>query len=123
MDHDQLFKAVLMAQLAAFLELFFPELAAQFVLTSTRFVDKELFSAPPMGPGREVDLLAEVDLRDPVSVAGAAGKRTGATVAVWIEIQAQRDPEFVWRHLEYYALLQRIRGWSVLPLVLSPDRT
>lgn len=73
-----------------------------------------------MGPGREVDLLAEMDLRGPFSTAEVAGESTGATVAVWIEIQAQRDPEFVWRHLEYYALLRRIRGWSVLPLVLFP---
>jgi hypothetical protein len=49
LDHDQLFKAVLTAHLVAFLDLFFPHLAAQLDLTRVRFVDKELFSAPPMG--------------------------------------------------------------------------
>jgi hypothetical protein len=56
-DHDQLFKAVLTAQLPPFLELFFREEAAQLDLEAARFVDKELFAAPPMGPEREVDLL------------------------------------------------------------------
>src|SRR6185437_10687990 len=101
MDHDQLFKAVLTAQLAPFLELFFPDEAAQLDLERARFVDKELFAAPPMGPGREVDLLADVPLR----AAGTprAGRAShSALVAIQIEVQSQRDPEFVWRNAEYY---------------------
>jgi hypothetical protein len=61
-DHDQLFKAVLTAQLPPFLELFFREEAAQLDLEAARFVDKELFAAPPMGPEREVDLLMTLSM-------------------------------------------------------------
>lgn len=119
MDHDQLFKAVLTAQLAPFLELFFPGEAAQLDLERARFVNKELFAAPPMGPGREVDLLADVPLR------AAGGSRAGQTphsalIAIQIEVQSQRDPEFMWRNAEYYVLLRRLRGLPVLPIALFP---
>ncbi len=124
MDHDQLFKAVLSACLVAFLELFFPELVTQIDLTQARFVDKELFSAPPMGPGREVDLVVEAPVRAPAGAAlsgsGAGREPGGARVAIWIEIQAQRDPAFIWRMLEYYALVHRIMGLPVLPIALFP---
>jgi hypothetical protein len=114
-DHDQLFKAVLTAQLPPFLELFFREEAAQLDLAAARFVDKELFAAPPMGPEREVDLLVDIPLRAP---AGATGAPAGALVA--IQIEAQREPEFVWRDLEYFALLRRLRGVPVFPIALFP---
>jgi hypothetical protein len=113
-DHDQLFKAVLTAQLPPFLELFFPEEAALLDLSAAHFVDKQLFAAPPMGPGREVDLLVDIPLR------AAGGAATGALVAIQIEVQAQREPEFVWRNLEYFALLHRLRGVPVFPIALFP---
>jgi hypothetical protein len=120
-DHDQLFKAVLTAQLAPFLELFFPDEAAQLDLDRARFVDKELFAAPPMGPGREVDLLADVPLR----ATGGAATRSGqaprsALIAIQIEVQSQRDPEFIWRNAEYYVLLRRLHGLPILPVALFP---
>jgi hypothetical protein len=113
-DHDQLFKAVLTAQLPPFLELFFQDEAALLDLGAARFVDKELFAAPPMGPGREVDILVDVPLRAPGATA------TGALVAIQIEVQAQREPEFIWRNLEYFALLHRLRGVPVFPIALFP---
>jgi hypothetical protein len=117
-DHDQLFKAVLTAQLPPFLELFFREEAAQLDLEAARFVDKELFAAPPMGPEREVDLLVDIPLRAP---AGATGAPVGALVAIQIEVQAQREPEFVWRDLEYRcgAAAHRL-GWVALPPPSAP---
>ena len=63
MDHAQLFKAVLIAQLPPFLELFFREEAAQLDLEAARFVDGGLFAAPLMGPERKVDLLVDIPLR------------------------------------------------------------
>ncbi len=120
--HDQLFKAALIDQPKPFLEIFFPEEAAQLDLAQLRFVDKELFSAPPMGPGREVDLLAEVPLRAASTPAETAGASAGseALVAIWIEVQAQRELGFLWRALEYYALLGRLRGLPVLPILFFP---
>lgn len=122
MDHDQLFKAVLTAQLQPFLELFFADEAAQLDLPRARFVDKELFAAPPMGPVREVDLLVDVPLR-----AGGAGKRAAGSddtshtlVAIQIEVQSQHEPEFIWRNAEYYVLLRRLRGLPVFPIALFP---
>jgi hypothetical protein len=113
-DHDQLFKAVLTAQLPPFLELFFQDEAALLDLDAAQFVDKQLFAAPPMGPEREVDVLAEIPLR------GAGTGVAGALVAIQIEVQAQREPEFVWRNLEYFALLRRLRGVPVFPIALFP---
>jgi hypothetical protein len=118
MEHDQLFKSVLTAQLPPFLELFFPDEAWRLDLGRARFVDKELFAAPPMGPGREVDVLAEIPLR-----AGAAAERSdadSALVAVHIEVQSRRERGFVWRNLEYYALLRRIEEKPVFPIALFP---
>ena len=118
MDYDQLFKAVLIAQLRAFFELFFPSEAARLDLARARFVDKELFTAPPMGPGREVDLLAEVPLLAP---GGSVGSKTGgALVAIHIEVQAQREPGFIWRNLEYYAILRRLLKLPVFPIAFFP---
>src|SRR5260370_17995807 len=37
-----------------------------------------------------------------------------------IEVQAQREPECVWRDLEYFALLCRLRGVPVFPIALFP---
>ncbi|MGZ3599315.1 MAG: hypothetical protein ACXWQR_16355 [Ktedonobacterales bacterium] len=58
-----MFKAVLIAHLPPFLELFFREEAAQLDLGAARFVDGGLFAAPPMGPERKVDLLIDIPLR------------------------------------------------------------
>ncbi|GAC1453254.1 MAG: DUF4351 domain-containing protein [Ktedonobacterales bacterium] len=118
MDHDQLFKAVLTAQLAPFLELFFPEEASQLELNQVRFVDKELFAAPPMGPGREVDILADVPLRPQHQPHDEAARHT--LVAIQIEIQSQREPHFLWRELEYYALLRRMHELPILPIAFFP---
>ncbi len=138
MDHDQLFKAVLTAQFAPFLALFFPQEAAQLDLAHVHFVDKQLFADPPSGVAREVDLLAEVPLRpptaadiagrvatldapEPTEAAAVAGADAGrALVAIHIEVQAQRDPSFVWRELEYYALLRRVRSLPIIPIALFP---
>src|SRR5579859_2631871 len=118
MDHDQLFKAVLTAQLAPFLELFFPEESSQLELNQVRFVDKELFAAPPMGPGREVDILADVPLRPLRQPHDEAARHT--LVAIQIEIQSQREPHFLWRELEYYALLRRMHELPILPIAFFP---
>src|SRR5260370_36746533 len=37
-----------------------------------------------------------------------------------IEVQAQREPECVWRDLEYFALLCRLRGVPGFPIALFP---
>lgn len=126
MDHDQLFKTVLAVQLAPFLELFFPQDAAQLDLAHAHFVDKQLFGDPPAGAAREVDLLAEVPLRTSAAP-GLTPEATAedaeparALVAIHIEVQAQRDPSFLWRELEYYALLRRVRGLPIFPIALFP---
>ena len=77
-----------------------------------------------MGPEREVDLLVDIPLRAPAGVsAGATGGPAGALVAIQIEVQAQREPKFVWRDLEYFALLRRLRGVPVFPIALFPLST
>ena len=107
------------AQFGPFLELFFPDEAVQLDLDQARFVDKELFADPPMGPGREVDILADVPLRA-AGASGPGGAPSATLVAIHIEVQSQHDPEFHWRMLEYYALLCRLRGLPVLPIALVP---
>lgn len=82
-------------------------------------MDKELFAAPPMGPGRAVDILADVPLRT-AGASGSGGAPSTALVAIHIEVQSRRDPEFHWRLLEYHALLRRLRGLPVLPIALFP---
>lgn len=108
MGHDQLFKAVLEKLLQAFLELFFPEVAARLDFQTLRFVDKEVFANVPEGAAREADVVARVESLE--------GKPE--ILVIHIEVQARPESDFARRMFEYYALLRMHHRLPVFPVVL-----
>lgn len=56
-DHDQRFKVLLREFFAEFFQLFFPDWAARFDFTQVLWLDKEVFTDPPQGQRRYLDLI------------------------------------------------------------------
>jgi predicted transposase/invertase (TIGR01784 family) len=108
MGHDQLFKEVLQAHLQAFLELFFPDVAARLDFNSLHFFDKEVFTDSPEGSRREADVVAALETHE------------GAQELVLVHIEVQVEPRKViaQRMFEYYVLLRRRHLSPVFPIVL-----
>src|SRR5438445_13410608 len=63
MDHDRLFKELLTAFFADFLDLFLPELSAYMDREAIEFLDKEVFTDVTAGAKHEADLVARARLR------------------------------------------------------------
>ena len=108
MGHDQLFKSLLEGALPAFLELFFPHVAKKLNFTTSRFLDKELFTGFPDGSLREADVVAELKTHE----------GEPELVLIHIEVQARAEKEFGKRMYEYYALLQLRYRVPVFPIVM-----
>ena len=62
-DHDQLFKELLTTFFGDFLDLFFPELAADLDRQNIAFLDKELFTDSIGGESLEADLVVRARFR------------------------------------------------------------
>jgi hypothetical protein len=86
--HDQRFKVLLKEFFPEFLTLFFPERAARFDFNSINWLDKELFADPPQGDLLEVDLVAQLVLRDKTS-----GLPAEAVALVHVEIESRDSVE------------------------------
>src|SRR5207248_7701030 len=56
-DHDQRFKVLLQEFFREFFELFFPEWAEYFDFTAVEWFDKEVFTDPPAGSRRFLDMV------------------------------------------------------------------
>lgn len=108
MAHDQIFKDLLRAFFAKFLDLFFPRVAARLDLQQVAFLEKELFTDIPEGSLRETDLLAQVPRRD----------SEPELVLIHIEVESARRQAFRRRMFEYYALLRLRQKKRVFPVVV-----
>ncbi|MEM8929796.1 MAG: hypothetical protein AAGE94_01405 [Acidobacteriota bacterium] len=107
--HDQLFKDLFRAFFPDLIHLVAPEVAERLILGSRRFVDKELFSDQPEGDRAELDLLAEVPVRDGPS----------EWILVHVEIEGEHRHEMARRMWRYYRLLRlRHPERAVLPIVV-----
>ena len=62
-DHDQRFKVLLKAFFAEFFRTFFPEWADRFDFCALNWLDQEVFTDPPRGERRSLDLVARLPLR------------------------------------------------------------
>jgi hypothetical protein len=107
--HDQFWKEVLTAFFREFLELFFPDVAAQIDFDAG-YIDpkQEVFTDVPEGERRTIDLVFEVTTR-----AGDA-----RWVLVHVEVERERRGDMPYRMWEYYHLLRLRRKLSVFPVVL-----
>lgn len=107
--HDQLFKELLQAFFADFVQLVLPDMAAQLHLDRTTFLDKETFTDTPEGEHRFLDLVAQV--------ATLEGDAELLLVHVEIEARARRRAMGIrmWRYAMQLWLRERLR---VVPVVL-----
>jgi hypothetical protein len=116
-DHDQRLKVLLKEFFEAFFLAFFPDWADRFDFTDIDWLDKELFTAPPQGEKRQLDLVARLRLRP-----GAPPPRAGAddlVALVHVEIESRDSvPAFRPRMFDYYVHLRRATGRPVLPIAL-----
>lgn len=112
MDHDQLFKDLLTTFFTEFLELFFPEMAAELDRDSIQFLDKELHTDIGTGDQHEVDLLVKVRL---------SGRE--AFILIHVENQSTARSDFPKRMFHYFALLHKKHDLPVFPIAMfSYDR-
>ena len=65
-EHDQRFKALLKLFFPNFVQLFFAGLSRRLDLNQVQWLEQELFSDPPLGDKKAVDLLARVPLKTPL---------------------------------------------------------
>ena len=104
-QHDQLFKELLHAFFAEFLDLFAPDLAAQVDRGAIEFLDRECFSDLTAGNFLEPDVIARVKLRGAES-----------WILVHLEHQAQPQAEFTRRIFHYFPRLHENHDIPVVPI-------
>jgi hypothetical protein len=107
-NHDELFKEMLLNFFPEFLRLFFPAEAAQLALDQVRFVSPETFTDFPDGAVRRADVVAEVR-----TLVGETG-----VILVHVEVQAARDPGMPSRMWGYFSALRNRYGRLVFPVVV-----
>jgi hypothetical protein len=120
-DHDQRFKVLLKAFFAEFFQVFFPDWADRFDFARVDWLEQEVFTDPPRGERRVLDLVARLPLRPGVPPPAPA---SGEPADFWltlihVEIEA-RDTVVVLRPrmLSYYEQLRRQYGLPVFPIAL-----
>ncbi len=117
-DHDQRFKLLPQEFFGSFFELFFPQWAAWFDFGQITWLDKEVFTDPPQGERRTLDLVAQLPTRREV-----ASQRPGqpaswiALVHVAIESADTVEP-LRGRMYDYYKALRDRHRLPVLPVGL-----
>lgn len=112
MDHDQRFKHLLREFFREFMELFFPDRAVRLDFSAVEWLDKELFTDPPQGEKKVLDLVAKVPTRPP----GDAGEQI---ILIHVEVESEdcttsldeRFPDYFWH-------LRRKYGTAVLPVAV-----
>ena len=118
-DHDQRFKVLLQEFLREFFLLFFPEWAELFDFTAVEWLDKEVFSDPPAGTRRAVDLLAKLRLTRPLARQRPEEKDEHRLALIHIEVEHEDTVEPLRsRMYRYYEHLRRRSRQPVLPITL-----
>ncbi|MHC5539899.1 DUF4351 domain-containing protein [Singulisphaera rosea] len=120
-DHDQRFKSLLKTFFAEFFETFFPVWADRFDFSSVDWLEQEVFTDPPRGERRSLDLVARMSLHPgvppPVPTQAIVVDRCLTLIHVEIESQDTVAPLRP-RMLSYYEQLRRQHGLPVLPIAL-----
>ena len=120
-DHDQRFKSLLKAFFAEFFQVFFPAWADRFDFSRVDWLEQEVFTDPPRGERRSLDLVARLPLRPGVPPpAPAAGEPADCWLTlIHVEIESQDTVAPLRpRMLSYYEQLRRRHGLPVLPIAL-----
>jgi hypothetical protein len=118
MDHDQLFKVLLKEFFRQFFLLFFPSWAERLDFRHVEWLDKEVFTDPPEGERRSLDLVAKVRALKPATEE-RAGHPEPWLVLVHAEIEsADKVAPFRPRMHGYDRQLRHDYGLPVLPIAL-----
>jgi len=117
-DHDQRFKVLLQEFFAEFFQLFFPDWAERFDFTRIEWLDKEVFTDPPQGDRRYLDLVARLPIRQAVRLPRGEPAESWI-VLVHIEIESADTVAPLRRRMfAYYAHLRQSHDLPVLPIGL-----
>lgn len=115
-DHDQPFKLLLREFLREFIRLFFPDWYERFDFTQIEWLDKEVFLDPPHGETRELDLVARVRVKGPIT-ARRPGESDSWIILIHVEVEADdRITRLRPRMLDYYKGLRdrhHVPVWSL----------
>ena len=111
-DHDQRFKSLLKAFFAEFFQVFFPAWAERFDFARVDWLEQEVFTDPPRGERRSLDLVAHLPLRPgvpPPVPAQAPGEPTDCWLTlIHVEIESQDSVAPLRpRMFSYYEQLRR----------------
>lgn len=118
-DHDQLFKSLLMEFPREFFELFFPEWAARFDFSHIEWLLQEVFPNPPDGKRRAIDLVAKLPLRENPGKPKRKRRVRQWLALIHIEFESgTRIAAFQRRFFWYYANLTQRHRLPLLPVVL-----
>ncbi len=107
MDHDRLFKELLTAFFAEFVEAFLPQVAQFMEPASIQFLDKEVFTDITAGEKHEVDLIVQARFR---------GQET--FFLIHVENQSTAQTDFPRRMFRYFARLSEKHDLPVYPVVI-----
>lgn len=118
MDHDQRFKILLQTFFADFMRLFFCRWAERFDLDSLEWIETEIFSDPPEGARRQLDLVVRIRTRE--NVPGIQPEDPNRWLAlIHVEIESpDRTTAIKPRLPRYYVHLREKSELPVLPIVL-----
>lgn len=108
LQHDAFFKSLLKAFLKEFIELFYPDKAAQLDFSHVEFLDKETFTDLGRGEVKDLDIVAKVRTRD-----GGC-----EVVLIHVEVEARTRRGFEARMYDYYQTLRLRHRCPVLPIAL-----
>jgi predicted transposase/invertase (TIGR01784 family) len=106
-DHDQLFKELLRACFADFIELFLPEVSQYLDVNSIEFIEQESSSEITGGEKRSVDLLVKARFK---------GRFT--YFLIHVEVQAQKKNWSGKRMFYYFAVQTHKHDLPVYPIAL-----
>ena len=117
-DHDQRFKVLLQEFFAEFIRLFFPDWADRFVLDKVEWLNAEVFSDPPQGERRYLDLVAKLPVRQ-VLPGQRPGQEDNWIALLHVEIESDDSVAPLRpRVFHYFHVLEGRYGLPVLPIGL-----
>ncbi|MGL4499051.1 MAG: Rpn family recombination-promoting nuclease/putative transposase, partial [Planktothrix sp.] len=106
-DHDRLFKELILTFFWEFIELFLPEILEYVETESLTFLPEEVFTDVTSGDKRKIDLLAQVKWQEQDSY-----------LLIHLENQAYNQKEFERRMFHYFARLDAKYLLPIFPIVI-----